>query len=76
LNKIKITAVTLTSTCPRQRQKTKREELDEQLREYIKEWRQQRSKEEAELRTLKERQVKRKVSSSVPQLAHKCQLMV
>jgi troponin T len=38
------------------------EELDEQLREYIEEWRKQRSKEEDELKRLKEKQVKRKVS--------------
>jgi troponin T len=37
------------------------EELDEQLREYIEEWRKQRSKEEGELKKLKEKQVKRKV---------------
>ncbi|CAG0915245.1 unnamed protein product, partial [Notodromas monacha] len=42
------------------RQSTKMEELDEQLREYIEEWRKQRSKEEDELKRLKEKQVKRK----------------
>ena len=35
-------------------------ELDEQLREYINEWRKQRSKEEDELKRLKEKQAKRK----------------
>lgn len=44
-----------------QRQEAKRSDLDEQLREYIEEWRKQRRKEEDELQRLKERQVKRKV---------------
>merc|ERR1739844_557072 len=35
-------------------------ELDEQLREYINEWRKQRSAEEDELKRLKEKQAKRK----------------
>merc|ERR1711962_157489 len=35
-------------------------ELDEQLREYINEWRKQRGKEEEELKRLKEKQAKRK----------------
>ena len=35
-------------------------ELDEQLREYINEWRKQRAKEEDELKRLKEKQAKRK----------------
>merc|ERR1712170_211360 len=35
-------------------------ELDEQLREYINEWRKQRGKEEDELKRLKEKQAKRK----------------
>merc|ERR1712038_961837 len=35
-------------------------ELDEQLREYINEWRKQRSAEEDELKKLKEKQAKRK----------------
>ena len=35
-------------------------ELDEQLREYINEWRSQRAKEEEELKRLKEKQAKRK----------------
>merc|ERR1712026_250057 len=35
-------------------------ELDEQLREYINEWRTQRGKEEEELKRLKEKQAKRK----------------
>ena len=34
--------------------------MDEQLREYIDEWRKQRSKEEEELKRLKEKQAKRK----------------
>lgn len=36
--------------------------MDEQLKEYINEWRKQRSKEEDELKRLKEKQAKRKVS--------------
>ena len=35
-------------------------ELDEQLRDYINEWRKQREKEEEELKRLKEKQAKRK----------------
>merc|ERR1711944_84325 len=35
-------------------------ELDEQLREYINEWRSQRAKEEDELKRLKDKQAKRK----------------
>ena len=35
-------------------------ELDEQLKEYINEWRKQRAKEEEELKKLKEKQAKRK----------------
>ena len=42
------------------RQEAKKGELDEQLREYINEWRRQRSKEEEELQRLKEKQSKRK----------------
>ena len=42
------------------RQEAKKGELDEQLREYIDEWRKQRSKEEEELKRLKEKQAKRK----------------
>eukprot|EP00091_Calanus_sinicus_P019610 TRINITY_DN4980_c1_g1_i2.p1 TRINITY_DN4980_c1_g1~~TRINITY_DN4980_c1_g1_i2.p1 ORF type:complete len:337 (-),score=118.06 TRINITY_DN4980_c1_g1_i2:41-1051(-) len=42
------------------RQEAKKGELDEQLREYINEWRKQRSKEEEELKRLKEKQSKRK----------------
>merc|ERR1712013_280715 len=41
------------------RQEAKKGELDEQLREYINEWRKQRAKEE-ELKRLKEKQSKRK----------------
>lgn len=39
----------------------KRSELDDQLKDYITEWRKQRAKEEAELKSLKEKQAKRKV---------------
>ena len=39
----------------------KMSELDEQLAEYIAEWRKQRAKEEDELKRLKEKQAKRKV---------------
>jgi troponin T len=39
----------------------KASELDEILAVYIEEWRKQRSKEEEELKMLKEKQVKRKV---------------
>merc|ERR1712050_674427 len=42
------------------RQEAKKGELDEQLREYINEWRKQRDKEEEELKRLKEKQAKRK----------------
>jgi len=38
----------------------KKSELDDQLREYINEWRKQRGKEEEELKRLKEKQAKRK----------------
>lgn len=44
------------------RQDQKRSDLDEQLREYITEWRKQRAKEEDELKKLKEKQAKRKVA--------------
>ncbi len=37
-------------------------ELDEQLNVYIEEWRKQKHKEEDELKNLKERQIKRRVS--------------
>lgn len=43
------------------RQDQKRSDLDEQLKEYINEWRKQRAKEEDELKRLKEKQAKRKV---------------
>merc|ERR1711976_860509 len=43
------------------RQQMKMSELDEQLAEYIAEWRKQRAKEEDELKRLKEKQAKRKV---------------
>merc|ERR1712088_885719 len=42
------------------RGEAKKGELDEQLREYINEWRKQRGKEEEELKRLKEKQAKRK----------------
>lgn len=42
------------------RQDAKRGELDEQLKEYINEWRKQRAKEEEELARLKDKQAKRK----------------
>merc|ERR1712032_206512 len=38
----------------------KKVELDEQLKEYINEWRKQRQKEEEELKKLKDKQAKRK----------------
>lgn len=44
-----------------QRQDQKRSDLDDQLKEYINEWRKQRAKEEDELKRLKEKQAKRKV---------------
>merc|ERR1711872_324074 len=43
------------------RQQMKMSELDEQLAEYIAEWRKQRQKEEDELKKLKEKQAKRKI---------------
>jgi len=43
------------------RQQMKMSELDEQLAEYIAEWRKQRQKEEDELNKLKEKQAKRKI---------------
>lgn len=36
--------------------------MDEQLKDYISEWRKQRAKEEEELKGLKEKQAKRKIS--------------
>merc|ERR1712172_325367 len=45
------------------RQEAKKGELDEQLKEYIDEWRKQRAKEEEELKRLKEKQAKRKFPS-------------
>ncbi|XP_011876733.1 PREDICTED: troponin T isoform X6 [Vollenhovia emeryi] len=44
------------------RQEQKRSDLDEQLKEYIAEWRKQRAKEEEELKRLKDKQAKRKVT--------------
>lgn len=43
------------------RQDQKRSDLDEQLKDYINEWRKQRAKEEDELKRLKDKQAKRKV---------------
>ncbi|KAI5732800.1 hypothetical protein M8J76_004302 [Diaphorina citri] len=43
------------------RQEAKSSALDEQLKEYIVEWRNQRAKEEEDLKRLKEKQAKRKV---------------
>ena len=42
------------------RGEAKKGELDEQLKEYINEWRKQRAKEEEELKKLKDKQAKRK----------------
>ena len=50
---------------PQHRQQTTTSELDEQLKEYIAEWRKQRAKEEEELKNLREKQAKRKVCSFV-----------
>lgn len=44
-----------------QRQEAKSSALDEQLKDYIVEWRKQRNKEEDDLKRLKEKQAKRKV---------------
>lgn len=44
------------------RQDQKRSDLDDQLKDYISEWRKQRAKEEDELKKLKEKQAKRKVT--------------
>jgi len=43
------------------RKQQKASELDDQLKDYIEEWRKQRRKEEEELKRLKEKQAKRKV---------------
>lgn len=59
---ILITNVLITNVL--QRQDQKRSDLDEQLKEYINEWRKQRSKEEDELKRLKEKQAKRKVTKT------------
>jgi troponin T len=48
-----------------QRQEQKTSALDEQLKEYIAEWRKQRAKEEEDLKRLKEKQSKRKVCNSI-----------
>nr|CAI5832580.1 unnamed protein product [Callosobruchus analis] len=44
------------------RQDQKRSDLDEQLREYIAEWRKQRAKEEDELKKLRKNRAKRKIA--------------
>jgi hypothetical protein len=44
-----------------QNQQQKSSNLDEQLKEYIAEWRKQRGKEEDDLKKLKDKQAKRKV---------------
>lgn len=54
----------LYSPVKQHRQDQKRAELDEQLKEYIAEWRKQRVKEEEELKKLKEKQAKRKVPNT------------
>lgn len=46
-----------------QRQEAKTSALDEQLKEYIVEWRKIRTKEEDDLKKLKEKQAKRKVTT-------------
>merc|ERR1712066_85367 len=46
------------------RGEAKKVELDEQLKEYINEWRKQRAKEEEELKKLKDKQAKRKETRS------------
>lgn len=53
-----------------QRQDQKRSDLDEQLKEYINEWRKQRAKEEDELKRLKEKQAKRKVTTTFNEKHH------
>jgi troponin T len=53
-----------------QRQEQKSSALDEQLKEYIAEWRKQRAKEEDDLKRLKEKQAKRKVRNCQEKAHH------
>jgi len=53
-----------------QRQEQKTSALDEQLKEYIAEWRKQRAKEEEDLKRLKEKQSKRKVCNCQEMTPH------
>jgi troponin T len=53
-----------------QRQEQKSSALDEQLKEYIAEWRKQRAKEEEDLKRLKEKQAKRKVCNCQEKAHH------
>jgi troponin T len=53
-----------------QRQEQKSSALDEQLKEYIAEWRKQRAKEEEDLKRLKEKQAKRKVCNCPEKTLH------
>jgi troponin T len=53
-----------------QRQEQKSSALDEQLKEYIAEWRKQRAKEEEALKRLKEKQSKRKVCNCQEKTPH------
>jgi len=53
-----------------QRQEQKTSALDEQLKEYIAEWRKQRAKEEEDLKRLKEKQSKRKVCNCQGKTPH------
>lgn len=53
-----------------QRQEQKSSALDEQLKEYIAEWRKQRAKEEEDLKRLKEKQAKRKVCNCPEKTPH------
>jgi len=52
-----------------QNQQQKSSNLDEQLKEYIAEWRKQRGKEEDDLKKLKDKQAKRKVQFFPPPFA-------
>jgi troponin T len=53
-----------------QRQEQKSSALDEQLKEYMAEWRKQRAKEEEDLKRLKEKQSKRKVCNCQEKTSH------
>ena len=59
-NKLKKNQLFRTENVLKARLEAKKGELDEQLMEYIDEWRKQRAKEEEELKRLKEKQSKRK----------------